>query len=96
MLKLDGDFVPALSEKVGLFRSPPFIPDAMLTFEYRIQPSGNESLVERWILQKLDSASIAIHNDLTDRNFMAATADAYNFWLYEICDVYIVSHSLFH
>jgi hypothetical protein len=21
---------------------------------------------------------------------MAATADAYNFWLYEICDVYIV------
>ena len=28
---------------------------------------------------------------LTERNFMAATTSVYNFWLYELCDVYIVS-----
>lgn len=74
MLKLDGGFVPAISEK----------------------PSGKESLVEQWILQKLDNAAADVHKSLTDRNFMNATAEAYNFWLYEICDVYIVRLSQPH
>ncbi|PWN29426.1 putative VAS1-valyl-tRNA synthetase [Jaminaea rosea] len=52
-------------------------------------PSGKESLVEKWILHKLDAAATTINNGMSQRNFMAATAAAYNFWLYELCDVYI-------
>ncbi|CAA7269360.1 unnamed protein product [Cyclocybe aegerita] len=53
------------------------------------KPTGSESLVERWILHKLNIAATEINNSLADRNFMAATNVAYNFWLYELCDVYI-------
>ncbi|EKM74711.1 hypothetical protein AGABI1DRAFT_65441 [Agaricus bisporus var. burnettii JB137-S8] len=53
------------------------------------KPTGKESLVEKWILHKLNVAATEINQHLTDRNFMAATTSAYNFWLYELCDVYI-------
>ncbi|GAA5988559.1 hypothetical protein JCM5350_004453 [Sporobolomyces pararoseus] len=53
------------------------------------KPTGKESLVEKWILHKLNSAAEKVNSALNDRNFMAATSDAYSFWLYEICDVYI-------
>ncbi|KAI0051297.1 hypothetical protein FA95DRAFT_1554638 [Auriscalpium vulgare] len=53
------------------------------------KPTGNESLVEQWILHKLNIAADEVNRQLTDRNFMAATNAAYNFWLYELCDVYI-------
>jgi valyl-tRNA synthetase len=55
------------------------------------RPTGNESLVERWILHKLNIAAVEMNRFLTERNFMSATTSAYNFWLYELCDVYIVS-----
>lgn len=47
-------------------------------------------MVERWILDKLNTAAKEINEHLEARNFMAATSSAYNFWLYELCDVYIV------
>ncbi|OSD00306.1 hypothetical protein PYCCODRAFT_1437437 [Trametes coccinea BRFM310] len=53
------------------------------------KPTGNESLVEKWILHKLNLAADEINKQLADRNFMNATGAAYNFWLYELCDVYI-------
>ncbi|KAJ7498074.1 tRNA synthetases class I-domain-containing protein [Mycena galericulata] len=53
------------------------------------KPTGNESLVEQWILHKLNVAAVEVNNSFTDRNFMLATTAAYNFWLYELCDVYI-------
>ncbi|KPV78503.1 uncharacterized protein RHOBADRAFT_23546 [Rhodotorula graminis WP1] len=53
------------------------------------KPTGDESLVEKWILHKLDLASDKVNHALEDRNFMQATSEAYSFWLYEICDVYI-------
>lgn len=52
-------------------------------------PSGSESLVEKWILHKLDAAANEVNQALEARNFMSATSAAYNFWLYELCDVYI-------
>jgi len=55
-----------------------------------MKPTGNESLVEKWILHKLNIATTEVNQHLTDRNFMAATTSAHNFWLYELCDVYIV------
>lgn len=54
------------------------------------QPTGDESLVEKWILHKLNLATDKVNQALEDRNFMQATSEAYSFWLYEICDVYIV------
>ncbi|KAF4622017.1 hypothetical protein D9613_009170 [Agrocybe pediades] len=53
------------------------------------KPTGKESLVEQWILHKLNIAATEINTHLAERNFMAATNSAYNFWLYELCDVYI-------
>ena len=32
---------------------------------------------------------------MEERNFMLTTTSAYNFWLYELCDVYIVSSPTF-
>lgn len=58
---------------------------------WKSQPTGNESLVEKWIFHKLNVAAAEINTQLAERNFMAATNAAYNFWLYELCDVYIVS-----
>jgi valyl-tRNA synthetase len=62
---------------------------------FALQPTGNESLVERWILYKLNAAAKEINQYLNDRNFMMATTSAYNFWLYELCDVYIVLSFIF-
>jgi valyl-tRNA synthetase len=46
--------------------------------------------VEKWILHKLNIAATETNKQLGERNFMAATNALYNFWLYELCDVYIV------
>ncbi|CED84755.1 valine-trna ligase [Phaffia rhodozyma] len=51
--------------------------------------SGKESVVERWILHKLNIASADVNKHFTDRSFMSATTAIHNFWLYEFCDVYI-------
>ncbi|EPQ53150.1 hypothetical protein GLOTRDRAFT_100848 [Gloeophyllum trabeum ATCC 11539] len=53
------------------------------------KPTGKESLVEKWIFHKLNFAAAELNRYLTERNFMMATTAAYNFWLYELCDVYI-------
>jgi len=60
-----------------------FVPEAVA------KPTGKESLVEQWILHKLNIAATEVNTHLTERNFMAATTSAYNFWLYELCDIYI-------
>ncbi|XP_044838471.1 valine--tRNA ligase-like [Mauremys mutica] len=53
------------------------------------EPSGAESLIDRWILSRL---SLAV--ELSDAGFRAydfpgVTTAVYNFWLYELCDVYL-------
>ena len=54
------------------------------------RPTGKESLVERWILDRLNFAAEKINRELERRDFFEATIAAHNFWLYELCDVYIV------
>ncbi|RUS33808.1 hypothetical protein BC938DRAFT_483795 [Jimgerdemannia flammicorona] len=51
--------------------------------------TGNESLADRWILSKLNNASIEVNKALLDNNFMIATNVVYQFWIYELCDVFI-------
>lgn len=50
---------------------------------------GKESLVEQWILHKLNECSLNVNKALQDRSFMAATSAVHEFWLYDLCDVYI-------
>lgn len=51
--------------------------------------SGKESLPERWILHKMNSAAKKVNETLAAREFSQATQTTYNYWLYELCDVYI-------
>ncbi|KAL4402370.1 valine--tRNA ligase [Malassezia pachydermatis] len=48
-----------------------------------------QSLVEKWILYRLNEATKQLNDDLLQRSFMSATTGVYNFWLYDLCDVYI-------
>ena len=50
--------------------------------------SGNESLVEKWILHKLTETSKIVNEALDKRDFLTSTSSIYEFW-YLICDVYI-------
>ncbi|KAI5966178.1 VAS1 [Candida pseudojiufengensis] len=50
--------------------------------------SGNESLVEKWILTKLSITAKNTNEALEARNFGDATNHIYNYW-YDLCDVYI-------
>ncbi len=52
--------------------------------------TGNESLPEKYILNKLNQAVKDANLYIGEMNFMQATSAIYNFWLYELCDVYIV------
>lgn len=50
--------------------------------------TGNESLVEKWILHKLSHASDVAGKSLDNRDFFESTNAVYNFW-YDLCDIYI-------
>lgn len=50
--------------------------------------SGNESLVEKWILHKLTNCSKTVNDALEKRDFLNSTSAIYEFW-YLVCDVYI-------
>ena len=51
--------------------------------------TGKEGLAERWILHKLNTAVKEVNENLTSREFSRATQASHNYWLYELCDVYI-------
>lgn len=53
------------------------------------EPSGKETLVEQWILSRLNKTATELNNYLEARNFQLATQTIYDFWLYQLCDVYI-------
>ncbi|KAL6949099.1 valine--tRNA ligase [Hanseniaspora vineae] len=50
--------------------------------------SGNESLVEKWILHKLTETNKVVNEALDSRDFLNSTSAIYEFW-YLVCDVYI-------
>ncbi|KAI8820771.1 tRNA synthetases class I-domain-containing protein [Fimicolochytrium jonesii] len=51
--------------------------------------TGKESLADRWILAKLNQCIRKTNENLAQYNFMQATNALYQFWLYELCDVYL-------
>lgn len=53
------------------------------------KPSGQESLVEKWVLHKFSSQAKVVNDALEKKDFLTATTAIHGFWLYDVCDVYI-------
>ncbi|XP_078502147.1 valine--tRNA ligase isoform X1 [Lissotriton helveticus] len=53
------------------------------------QPSGQESLIDRWVLSRLCHAVELCQSSFESYDFPTITTAIYNFWLYELCDVYL-------
>uniref|UniRef100_A0A914XHA5 valine--tRNA ligase n=1 Tax=Plectus sambesii TaxID=2011161 RepID=A0A914XHA5_9BILA len=51
--------------------------------------TGSESSLDKWILSRLSSAVAACETAFSTYTFQQATTASYNFWLYELCDVYL-------
>jgi len=47
------------------------------------------SPMDRWILSRLSDAAVTCNVAMEEYNFPSATTALYNFWLYELCDVYL-------
>uniref|UniRef100_A0A672N205 Valine--tRNA ligase n=1 Tax=Sinocyclocheilus grahami TaxID=75366 RepID=A0A672N205_SINGR len=54
---------------------------------------GSESVSDRWILSRLSAAVALCDSGFQAYDFPAITTAIYNFWLYELCDVYLVMNS---
>jgi valyl-tRNA synthetase len=48
-----------------------------------------ETLAERWILHKMNTAAREINHALEEREFSKSTLIVYRYWYNELCDVYI-------
>ncbi|XP_029592230.1 valine--tRNA ligase-like isoform X1 [Salmo trutta] len=57
----------------------------------KAQLCGEESVSDRWILSRLCSAVGQCNAGFQAYDFPAITTAIYNFWLYELCDVYLES-----
>ncbi|XP_061475249.1 valine--tRNA ligase [Rhineura floridana] len=53
------------------------------------EPSGSESLIDLWILSRLSNAVELCDAGFRAYDFPGITTAVYNFWLYELCDVYL-------
>ena len=74
----------SLALSVSLFKLIYFFP-------LHVQPSGDESLIDQWILSRLSLAVDEVNTGFEKYDFPTVTTACYNFWLYELCDVYLVS-----
>ena len=57
------------------------------------QTTGKETVIDRWILSRCTFAVDEVNRGFIEYDFPAATTAIYNFWLYELCDVYLVRHT---
>ncbi|KAI1213881.1 tRNA synthetases class I-domain-containing protein [Annulohypoxylon truncatum] len=51
--------------------------------------TGKESLAEKWILHKMNTAAKEINESIADREFNKSTLTVYQYWYNHLCDVYI-------
>ena len=56
-----------------------------------LQLVGKESTMDRWILGRLSVLVDDANKGFAEYDFPLVTTAIHNFWLYELCDVYIVS-----
>ncbi|XP_076309887.1 valyl-tRNA synthetase [Tachypleus tridentatus] len=55
------------------------------------QLTGGEQPMDRWILSRMTAAVEQCNQGFETYDFQTATTACYNFWLYELCDVYLES-----
>ncbi|XP_055372373.1 valine--tRNA ligase [Condylostylus longicornis] len=58
-------------------------------FEPKIKLSGKENTMDIWILSRLANAVECCNKSFENYDFASATTACYNFWLYDLCDVYL-------
>lgn len=58
-------------------------------FDVITKLSGTESQVDLWMLSRLSAAVTACNQGFENYEFANATNACYNFWLYDLCDVYL-------
>lgn len=63
-----------------------------LNKEYVLQVSNSINL---WILSRLAAAVELCNKGFEKYDFNCVTSACYNFWLYELCDVYLVRNVIF-
>lgn len=63
--------------------------DHFVPYESHNLLNGKESVPDLWILARLNKAAAEVNKNLAEMNFMAATAAAHQFFLYDLCDVYL-------
>ena len=51
---------------------------------------SSNDVMEKWILSRLTSATNDCNKGFAAYEFPDVTTAIYNFWLYELCDVYLV------
>ena len=49
--------------------------------------------MDQWILSRLGSAVESANIGFATYDFVKTTTAIYNFWLYELCDIYLVGDS---
>ena len=49
--------------------------------------------MDQWILSRLTDAVADANKGFQEYDFPLITTAIYNFWLYELCDVYLVCHT---
>jgi len=71
---------------------------AMLNFSDSFVPEDNIDKIldralpmDKWILSRLSAATIASNEGFQTYDFPKTTTAIYNFWLYDLCDVYLES-----
>lgn len=52
---------------------------------------GNETPMDLWMLSRLAAAVADVNKGFSSYDFPLITTSVYNVWLYELCDVYLVS-----
>jgi len=52
--------------------------------------------MDRWILSRLSEAVTSCHDGFVAYDFPAVTTACYSFWLYQLCDIYLVTNYLYN
>ena len=52
--------------------------------------------MDEWILSRLSAAVESANAGFENYDFVKVTTSVYNFWLYELCDVYLVSYNVIY
>ena len=92
---LGSEFTPNPAQEVWLdphtMGIPYFLRTSHTTTHSLSQLSGKETVMDRWILSRLSVAVDDCNRGFAEYDFPLVTSAIYNFWVYELCDVYIES-----